>query len=155
MGFLDSLGFGNTGAPAGAGADAEAARLRALGQEVPSGVTLEGPTSYVDPAEQQLLFPSGLPSQAHSGGLAQLSALSRYADLMGGGPGTGGTPGSPPHTAAATTPATPAGGQVNWMSDAPDAFAKTERDQRQLQQWENLAGDVGKWVRTAALAGAA
>src|SRR5213079_2020991 len=152
MGWFDFIGGGGGGAAAGAGNVEEAARLRALGQQVPSGVTMEGPGDYVDPAEQQTLFPSGLPSRDKAGGLGQLSALSRYADLMGGGPGTGGTPGSPPHTAAAATPATPAGGQVNWMSDAPDAFAKTEQDKRQLQQWENLAGDVGKWVRTAAMA---
>ncbi len=142
------------GTSSAGGFDPEAARLRALGQQVPSGVTMEGPGDYVDPAEQKILFPSGLPSRDKSGGLAQLSSLSRYADLLGGGPGTGGTPGSPPHTAAATTPATPAGGQVNWMSSAPDAFAKTDRDMRQLNQWENLAGDIGKWIRTAAMASA-
>src|SRR5207247_10277816 len=86
VGWRDEFaGSRGSGAGAAAGGAGEASYLRSLGQQVPEGVTFEGPTSYVDPAEQQQLFPQGLPSAQHSGGLAQMSALSRYADLFGGG----------------------------------------------------------------------
>src|SRR5438034_5665639 len=131
MSWLDMFaGSGGSAAGAGASGAGEASYLRSLGQQVPEGVTFEGPTSYMDPAEQQQLFPQGLPSAQRSGGLAQMSALSRYADLFGGGLQGLAKSGAQQAEGPKTEQMTPVQGQqehIPWDVTAPDAMAEADK----------------------------
>jgi hypothetical protein len=111
------------------------------------GTTFEGPTTPIDTQERNTLFPKGLPSPQHQGGLAQLAAQS-----MAGGPAQelkNQTPGPEQHPTTNTR-----AGQTKWLTNAPDAMAKADAGQRESRAYGDIGYSVGSAVRLAASAGA-
>src|SRR5262245_30131489 len=97
---------------------------------LPPDVKVEGPNDYISPQEQQTLFPSGLPTQQHSGALAQLARSSRAMDQAP--PTTSPAPQSP-QTAAplprqSTTPGSSLG--KTWYGGNEAAVAKLDERER-------------------------
>ncbi len=141
---------------------AEAEYLRRLGQPVPGGVDLVGPDDYLPRAEQELLFPTGLPGASKRGALGALALGSRIGDL---GRAVEGLleerhrrmptmdPASEQQQIEATVPEYRFGPKT-WMTGAPDAIARGERAQRQAGATSELAGIVGKVVKLVASAAA-
>lgn len=124
---------------------AERARIRSLGQpDVPGDVTMEGPNDYMDPKEQQVLFPKGLPSDAHQGGLARLASQSRAMDIQ---------PQYKPQTQPSEGPAqaiqqgrgTGHAPQLE-MTGNPDAVAGLDHAARQAGAWKSIGHSVGKII---------
>src|SRR5882724_12241392 len=96
---------------------------------ISQGINVEGPDTYVDPAEQQLLFPQGLPSPSQQGGLAQTATRSRLSDLLGGVGGAAGA--MQPQPAPPPAPTEQAPSPSAFQSSDPSAIAEGQRAQRQ------------------------
>jgi hypothetical protein len=114
------------------------------------GISVEEPDSYVDPAEQRLLYPQGLPPLAQQGGLAQTATRSRLSDLLGGL----GRPAAPAPPPPAQRPDSPPPGPGTFEMNDPSAIAEGQRAQRQAAAEAGLAHSTGQLVRLVATEGA-
>jgi len=134
-----------------ASSQSEADYIRSLGQTPPTDVTYEGPSTRIDPQEQKILFPRGLPSEAHSGALAELARASSQQP----------PPQQPPQMA-------PSGGgsQVSapsgrgsdasrvWNTTDRTAIAKMAREYRQEGAYGSLGHSIGTIIKILASMGA-
>jgi len=148
--------FGNYYDPASSQAEREYAQRLSTqqgGGQIPSDVTFEGPNDYVPPAEQNQLFPKGLPDPQHQGGLAQLAAASRAYDQSK--PPQETPPPAAPGAAAAGAPVQPGStlGKT-WYGGNEAAVGKMEKDWRQEEAIKGISKVVGRIVRDIATWGA-
>src|SRR5215831_1849572 len=124
------------------------------GGQIPSDITFEGPNDYVPPAEQNILFPKGLPDPQHQGGLAQLAASSRAYDQAWGTPQE-----TPP--LAGSAGAANAGAPVQpgstlgktWYGGNEAAVGHMEKSWRQEEAIKGISKVVGRIVRDVATMG--
>jgi hypothetical protein len=158
MGFFDFLGGGGGGASSALSDQTygtQGLTGTPYGEDV-GGMSMDvpgGATGYADP----MTNPSGNPNVQLGGsqGVGLLGKLGQYVQMLGG-IGKSQTPGTP-GTATSSTP-TPGATQaaaagIPWDKTAPDAFAAADRDRRQMDQYANLAHDIGTTVRLAATYG--
>lgn len=124
-----------------------------LEQGLPSDVTVEDTTTPIDQREKQLLFPNGIPTTSHQGGLARLAAQS--PTMSSTGPTSTPPPTTPqvnPLPSAPAPQATPKNASA-WFTSNPEAEAKTEKDWRQNKAAGSVAKSSAEIVKTLASLG--